>query len=456
MEPDTSPAQKSISRRLGQIVTLDPVKICFIYLVFGLIWIFCSDWILLQVVPNVTQYATYQSIKGTVFVLVTAFLLFLLIRNFSRRLEDKNEMIRKTNEELLARQHELWKQNEALSRSKSEWETTYNAITDWICLISPDGRILRTNRRVENLLGITAKQARCSTYVELIHGAECPAGASPLQAMLKSKHRETVEVPMRNGTGWLYITLDPVFDNSGNIESAVLVVRDISTNMQEQKALDQAKKKLHLLNHITFNEIQNEVFTLWGFQQFVKDRVTDNAVRSVFTKEEELLNKISQSLKFAQTYQNLGLRPPVWQDVNRVFLMAISHLDSLTLTHEAALENLEIFADPLLEQVLMVLADNTIIHGKKATRIRSEYIMGPESVTISFEDDGVGIPDDIKSQIFSPEFQKVKTNGLFLAKEILEITGIVIRETGTFGAGARFEMVVPKGAFRFPEERKNR
>ena len=455
MDTDTSAKPKSISWRLSQIFALDPVKICFIYLVFGLVWIFCSDWVLLQVVPNITEYATYQSIKGTLFVLVTAFLLFLLIRNFSRRLGDKNEMVRKTNEELLARQHELWKQNEALARSKAEWETTYNAITDWICLISPDGRILRTNRRVENLLGVTAEQARNSTYFELIHGVECPTGVCPLHAMLKSKHRESVDVPMRNRNGWLHITLDPVFDNAGNIESAVLVVRDISTYMLEQKALDQAKKKLHLLNHVTFNEIQNEVFTLWGFHQFVKDRVTESDVRSVFTKEEDLLNKISQSLKFAQTYQNLRLIPPVWQNVNRVFLLAISHLDSLTIKHETVLDNLEIFADPLLEQVLMVLADNTLIHGKKATRMKLGYVKGPESVTIFFEDDGEGIREDIKSQIFSPEFQQVKTNGLFLAKEILEITSIAIRETGTFGTGVRFEMVVPKGAFRFPEERKN-
>ena len=38
--------------------------------------------------------------------------------------------------------------------------------------------------------------------------------------------------------------------------------------------------------------------------------------------------------------------------------------------------------------------------------------------------------------------------GLFLAREILEITGITIRETGMPGRGARFEIVVPKGAYR--------
>jgi hypothetical protein len=39
--------------------------------------------------------------------------------------------------------------------------------------------------------------------------------------------------------------------------------------------------------------------------------------------------------------------------------------------------------------------------------------------------------------------------GLFLAREILSITSITIRETGEPGKGARFEIFVPKSAYRF-------
>jgi len=42
--------------------------------------------------------------------------------------------------------------------------------------------------------------------------------------------------------------------------------------------------------------------------------------------------------------------------------------------------------------------------------------------------------------------------GLFLAKEILEITGITIEETGTHGKGARFDMNIPREGFRFTKD----
>jgi signal transduction histidine kinase len=38
--------------------------------------------------------------------------------------------------------------------------------------------------------------------------------------------------------------------------------------------------------------------------------------------------------------------------------------------------------------------------------------------------------------------------GLSLSREILDITGITIRETGKPGTGARFEITVPKGQCR--------
>ncbi len=43
--------------------------------------------------------------------------------------------------------------------------------------------------------------------------------------------------------------------------------------------------------------------------------------------------------------------------------------------------------------------------------------------------------------------------GLFLAREILSITGITIRETGTPGKGTRFEITVPKGAYQVAGEK---
>ncbi|MFA4876404.1 MAG: ATP-binding protein [Methanoregula sp.] len=77
-------------------------------------------------------------------------------------------------------------------------------------------------------------------------------------------------------------------------------------------------------------------------------------------------------------------------------------------------------------------------HGGTAADIRKKR-------AICFEDNGSGIADAEKEKIFERGFGKNTGLGLFLAREILSITGITIRETGTPGTGARFEILVPRG-----------
>ena len=73
----------------------------------------------------------------------------------------------------------------------------------------------------------------------------------------------------------------------------------------------------------------------------------------------------------------------------------------------------------------------------------------PDGVTIVFEDDGTGIPHEKKERIFlQGEGARASVRGLFFIREILDITGITIKETGEPGKGARFEMTVPHGSYR--------
>ena len=152
----------------------------------------------------------------------------------------------------------------------------------------------------------------------------------------------------------------------------------------------------------------------------------------------------------------MGVHPPRWQDVNQVFLYAISHLDSLKVTRNVEVSELEIYADPLLENVFFNMAENIFLHGQGATEISLCYEETDGGILIILADNGTGIPAEEKEKIFSRGYGKNTGLGLFLVREILSITGITIRETGEQGAGARFEMLVPKGTYRFSPEKSPR
>jgi len=154
-------------------------------------------------------------------------------------------------------------------------------------------------------------------------------------------------------------------------------------------------------------------------------------------------------LDFAKKYQDLGTKPPQWQNVNLTFITGISHLDFSSVQRIVHLDNLEIYADPLLEWIFFTFADNVLHHAKNATQVTIGYTADGDDLILFLEDNGSGIPDSLKKTIFEQESGTQNGMELFLAREILDITGITIRETGTWGKGTRFEITVPRGSFRF-------
>jgi signal transduction histidine kinase len=79
------------------------------------------------------------------------------------------------------------------------------------------------------------------------------------------------------------------------------------------------------------------------------------------------------------------------------------------------------------------------------------YRENPDGLELIIEDNGVGIPPEEKHMIFDRGYGKNTGLGLFLVREVLSITGMTIKETGEPGKGARFEIEVPTGGYRFTD-----
>jgi signal transduction histidine kinase len=134
-------------------------------------------------------------------------------------------------------------------------------------------------------------------------------------------------------------------------------------------------------------------------------------------------------------------------------LFGLSHISIGKIQHTFDTDTLEIFADPLLEKAFQGLFENTVAHGEHVSHIHVWHKEIPEGFVLIFENDGIGIPVERKERIFlRGEGVRTSVRGLFFVREILDITGISIKETGEPGKGARFEMVVPTGAWRMKKD----
>jgi signal transduction histidine kinase len=127
----------------------------------------------------------------------------------------------------------------------------------------------------------------------------------------------------------------------------------------------------------------------------------------------------------------------------------MSQLHPDTMIIDLPKNDFDVYADPLFEKVFLNLIDNTRKHGGKVSRINISSRETDRGLIICFEDDGNGIASENKTHIFERGYGKHTGLGLFFSREILSITGITITENGKPGRGVRFEILVPKGLYKF-------
>jgi PAS domain S-box-containing protein len=226
-------------------------------------------------------------------------------------------------------------------------------------------------------------------------------------------------------------------------------IRDITERKRAEEALTLASRKLNLLSGITRHDIMNQLTVLSGSLELSLGTIRDAEGIAHINRAQKAAKTIQHQISFTKEYEELGVRAPAWLRPSAVARAAAMQLALKTIAIEVSDEQLEIYADPLLVKVFYNLFDNARQYGGAVTKINISNRPAGTGLILSVEDNGGGLTAEDKKHLFERGFGKHTGLGLFLSREILSITGITIRETGEPGRGARFEITVPEGSFRF-------
>lgn len=231
------------------------------------------------------------------------------------------------------------------------------------------------------------------------------------------------------------------------------LVKERTSDLQFAK--EQAEivnKKLNLLSSITRHDIGNELQMIFGYLDLALEGELTQKTKEYIENAYNSAVHIRRQLAFTRDYEDIGVHSPIWQDIQGLLNQVARTIDLHTVQLFIDIQNVEVFADPLMEKVFYNLIDNAKRYGEKLTQIHIYGVEESGIYTIICEDDGVGVPVDLKKKIFNRQYYQHTGFGLNLSQEILTITGLSIRECGTPGEGARFEIVIPAGMYRFTEQ----
>jgi PAS domain S-box-containing protein len=327
----------------------------------------------------------------------------------------------------------------------------YNIIedqTEFICRFLPDGTHVFVNEAYASYFGKKRDELVGTIFKAHIFPDDREkfrqffSSLTPAHPVGYIEHR----IIMPDGeVRWLRWSDRAIFDEGGSLIEYQSVGRDITDQKRTEDALRQANRQLNLLTSITRHDILNKVIVMRGYLGVAQEKIRDPVAGEFIRQLEFVTHAIKSQIEFTRVYQDIGTRVPQWQDLSDL-VPASEVPPGITLT--ADVQDISVFADPMLEKVFSNLLDNSVKHGEHVTSIGVSWKRSDGGLTILWEDNGVGIPEKEKEQIFERGYGKNTGLGLFLAREILTITGMTIRETGEAGKGARFEIAVPKGAYR--------
>jgi signal transduction histidine kinase len=233
------------------------------------------------------------------------------------------------------------------------------------------------------------------------------------------------------------------------LEVNEILKNDIIERGKISKALHQANQKLNILSSVTRHDILNKLMALLTFLDLSKEEAKKNPVILGYVEKElQISEAIQRQIEFTRFYQDIGVKSPEWEDVAAVIRRAADSLKVSGIPPDIMIAGLVIYADPLIEKVFYNLMENSIRHGEHITAMAFSCHETPEGLVIVYTDNGVGIAAEDKERIFIRGFGKNTGLGMFLSREILGITGIVIKEAGEPGKGVRFEISVPGENYR--------
>lgn len=334
-----------------------------------------------------------------------------------------------------------------------DYRNIVDSQTEFICRFRPDGTHVFANDAYCKYFGWEYPNLIGKIFRPCIPEGDRTRVREHFSSLSISNPIATIDhrIIMPDGSiSWQRWTDRALYDNSTTLVGYQSVGRDISDLVHSADTLGTACKKQHLMSAMTRHDISNILLALRAYLELSREKITDPELLSLINKAYATAGRIDEHIAFTRLYEDIGMNSSRWQNVGSTIRSAISRLGPHQVRISADLDDYDIFADPLLDRVFYNLVDNAFRYGeKKISHITFSMRENSEFLILVCEDDGIGIPPDQKTNIFTRNYFRHTGYGLFLSREILSITGMTITETGTEGVGARFEIAIPKEAKRF-------
>lgn len=335
---------------------------------------------------------------------------------------------------------------------------------DIIVVLDTSGRYTFVSPRVQEFLGYTPDDFLGASMQDRPHPEDRDSVLKFFRSLTSGEvsfGAVEYRTAHKNG-GWRTVRANasPLTNAEGKIIGIVASARDVTESKRLEQQLIQSEKLAAIGQMVSgvAHELNNPLTAVLGVSDLLYERSTDDDSR----RQLQLINK--QARKAAELVQGLLMfsrpsphrsqRAQIASLIDRATELRKSELEARHIVVEVSsspgLPPIE--ADPQhMTQVFVNLLSNAeqaiasvSDHGRISVRING--LNGQQEILI--DDDGPGIPPDIRSKIFDPFFTTHRTSGgsglgLTICLVIVKEHGGTIEALASPEGGARFRILLP-------------
>jgi PAS domain S-box-containing protein len=348
-----------------------------------------------------------------------------------------------------------------------------DSFPDLILVLDTDSHYTFTSPRCREVLGYELEETRNMQFGGRTHPEDLPAVLSLYKDMLAGKQTfGSVEIRVRHKLGdWRRIRFNfsPLSDEKGSIEGVVLSGRDVTDLKRLEEQLIQAEKLAAMGQMLAgvAHELNNPLTAILGVTELLRER---GGADDPTKRQLELTHR--QARRAARIVQNLleFSRPASPQkkplDVQNLLERTLQlHEHSLRRNNiqvdfnaQADLPGVIGDANQLIQVLLNLVtnAEQAIREVRETGRIQIRAARNGNQLTITVQDDGVGIRPEALPRIFDPFYTTKRPGGgtglgLSICMSIIREHGGNIEAESLPAGGSAFTIYLPAAPDQVPE-----
>lgn len=190
---------------------------------------------------------------------------------------------------------------EALRKSEAKYRYITENTSDLIAVVTTELNVQYASPSHETILGFIPDEMEGKSRSDWIAADDLARMKQEIERMIETGKEHEMEVRIRNKQGeWrlLEAHIKPVLDVAGQVESLVIVSRDVTERKRTEELLQQSDK-LSIIGEMAAgiaHEIRNPLTTLKGFVQLMKADIKQSIHLDLMFSELERIEMITNEL----------------------------------------------------------------------------------------------------------------------------------------------------------------